>query len=195
MKHTSKRQLAHLFDVSRCIGCQACIVACAQTNYPEMMGRGNAGWHSVASNIRKITLEDVPRPYQLLIQCQQCSDAPCIAACPFGANYRDEDTGLVKIDPRKCIGCNYCITACPYDIRWSHPDNGLPMKCLGKGCEELIEDGLPPACVAACPVEARMFGDVKDSNSPISKKIRTSRTLRLMEYKGTNPNFFVVVSK
>ncbi len=191
----TKRQLAHLFDATQCVGCQACIVACAQTNYPEMMERGNKGWHFLAANIRKITMEQAPRPVQLLIQCQQCENAPCIAACPFGANYRDEDTGLVKIDPRKCIGCNYCITACPYDIRWSHPDSGLPMKCMGAGCEELIEKGLDPACVAACPAGARLFGDINDPSSAIARKIRTSRTARLLEHKGTKPNFYVVVSK
>ncbi|MCD8340408.1 MAG: 4Fe-4S binding protein [Burkholderiales bacterium] len=195
MTITSKKQLAHLFDITKCIGCQACMVACAQTNYPEMMGRVNKGWNTIATNIRKVTMELDVRPFQLLVQCQQCSNPPCVEACPFEANYKDVETGLIKVDPRKCIGCNFCITACPYDIRWSHPDNGLPMKCLGEGCEDLIKHGRQPACVSACPVEARLFGDVKDPHSEISRKIRSSRTVRLLEHKGTDPNFFVVVAK
>ena len=46
--------------------------------------------------------------------------------CPFGANYYDEN-GLVRNDPKRCIGCNYCIASCPYDARWSHPITGLQM--------------------------------------------------------------------
>ncbi len=195
MSQKPKRQLAHLFDATQCVGCQACIVACAQTNYPEMMERENTAWNYLASNIRKITMETARRPVQLLIQCQQCDNAPCIKTCPFGANYRDPETGLVRIDERKCVGCNYCIASCPYDIRWSHPDNGLPMKCMGDACLELVRQGRQPACVSACPANARLFGDVLDKTSAISRKIDTNRTVRLMEHKGTRPNFFVVVSK
>lgn len=105
-----------------------------------------------ASNIRKVQSE-VRRPVTLLVQCQQCSDAPCVRTCPFGANYYDEN-GLVRTDPNKCVGCNYCIASCPYDARWSHPDSGLPMKCIGEGCMKLIENGEQPACVKACPAGA-----------------------------------------
>lgn len=66
------KKLAHLFDVTQCIGCSACIVACAETNYPEMMERTNEGWNWLAANIRKVTLERARHPVQLLVQCQQC---------------------------------------------------------------------------------------------------------------------------
>ena len=94
-----------------------------------------------------------------------------------------------------CVGCNYCIASCPYDARWSHPITGLPMKCISPGCMEMINEGKQPACVQACPAEARLFGDILDPQSEISKKIASSRTELLMPNKGTKPNFFVVVSK
>ena len=153
------------------------------------------GWDWLPSNIRKVTVERAKRPVQILVQCQQCEDAPCVSTCPFGANFHDPETGMVKTDPSRCVGCNYCIASCPYDVRWSHPKTGLPMKCLGKGCEELVKAGLDPACVSACPASARMFGDVNDPESPISRKIASSRTEKLMPHKGTKPNFFVVVQK
>ncbi len=189
------KKLAHLFDVTQCIGCSACIVACAETNYPEMMERTNEGWNWLAANIRKVTLDRARRPVQLLIQCQQCDDAPCVVTCPFGANFHDPETGQVKTDPGRCIGCSYCVASCPYDCRWTHPDSGLPMKCMGKGCEALVRAGQSPACVAVCPAQARMFGDVNDPQSEISRKIATSRTEKLLPHKGTKPNFFVVVAK
>ena len=195
MSKQTKKQLAHLFDATQCIGCQACIVACAQTNYPEMLERENKGWNFLAANIRPVRFETLARPVQLLVQCQHCEDAPCITTCPFGANYRDPETGLVKIEPRRCVGCNYCIASCPYDVRWSHPDSGLPMKCMGEECEKLVAEGKSPACVAACPVDARLFGDVRDPESAISRRVATTRTQKLLEHKGTKPNYFVVVAK
>lgn len=190
-----KKQLAHLFDATQCISCSACILACAQTNYPDLLFGENAAWGSLPSNIRRVTVERARRPVQVLVQCQQCADAPCIKVCPFGANVRDPETGLVKTDPSRCVGCGYCVTACPYDVRWMHPKTGLPTKCMGEGCEALVKAGQQPACVAACPVSARLFGDVNDPESAISRKLASSRSETLLPHKGTKPNFFVVVQK
>ena len=188
-----KKQLANLFDATQCISCGACILACSQTNFPEMHNQSIPGRNWPASNIRIFRSEE-RRPVNLLVQCQQCENAPCVKTCPFGANYYDEN-GLVRNDPDKCVGCNYCIASCPYDARWSHPIAGLPMKCISPGCMEMINEGKQPACVQACPAEARLFGDILDPQSEISKKIASSRTELLMPNKGTKPNFFVVVSK
>lgn len=190
-----KKKLAHLFDATQCVGCSACIVACCETNYSDMMDEENHAWGWIPSNIRKVTLDRARRPVQILVQCQQCDDAPCVHSCPFGANYYDHETGQVKTDPDRCVGCSFCIASCPYDVRWTHPKTGLPVKCMGHGCEELVRQGKDPACVAACPVDARMFGDVNDPESPISHRISKSRTETLMPEKGTKPNFFVVVQK
>ena len=194
MTEKRTKQLAHLFDATRCIGCTACIVACNETNYPEMFGRDIPGRNWLASNIRRYTAELDRRPHQLLVQCQQCSDAPCVKTCPLGANYHDEN-GLVRNDPERCIGCNYCVVSCPYDARWSNPVTGLPSKCLGEGCLQLIKEGKSPACVAVCPTQARLFGDTLDPESAIYKKLHTARTTKLMEHRGTKPNFFVVVQQ
>ena len=111
------KKLAHLFDATQCVGCSACIVACAQTNYPDMLNDENSGWKSLPSNIRVVRLETLRRPQQILVQCQQCDDAPCIGVCPFGANYHDPLTGQVKTDPDRCVGCGYCPTTCAGFIR------------------------------------------------------------------------------
>ena len=188
-----KKQLAHLFDATQCINCGACSVACAQTNYPELINEFNPGWNTIYCNIRQVKVEK-KRPLQILVQCQQCSDAPCVDTCPFGANYYDENR-MVRNDPNKCIGCNYCIASCPYNARWTHPVTGLPSKCMGKGCLDLIAQGQQPACVTACPADARLFGDTTDPESAISRRLAKNKTAKLLEQRGTKPNFYVVVSK
>lgn len=188
-----KKQLAHLFDATQCINCGACSVACTQTNYPELINEFNPGWNTIYCNIRQVKVEK-KRPLQILVQCQQCSDAPCVDTCPFGANYYDEN-GMVRNDPNKCIGCNYCIASCPYNARWTHPVTGLPSKCMGKGCLDLIAQGQQPACVTACPADARLFGDTTDPESAISRRLAKNKTAKLLEQRGTKPNFYVVVSK
>ncbi len=93
------KKLAHLLDVTQCVGCSACIVACAQTNYPDMLNAENTGWESLPANIRRVSAELARRPVELLVQCQQCENAPCITVCPFGATSHDPETGQVKTDP------------------------------------------------------------------------------------------------
>lgn len=160
-----KKQLAHLFNATRCIGCTACMNACAQTNYGDVMASGKPIHGRVMpGNIQKIVMDGNRRPFQIMSQCQQCTDAPCIKACP-------------------------------YDARWSNPLTGLPEKCMGEGCQKLVAEGKDPACVAACPTNARVFGDILDPESAISREIASSRTVKLLEEKGTLPNFFVEVAK
>jgi protein NrfC len=193
MKVQAKKRLAHLFDTTKCFGCGACTVACTQTNAADLMLHEDKGWQAMPSNIRRVELNHLDKPALLLVQCQHCSNAPCVKTCPFGAMYNDEATGLVKLDEKRCIGCSYCVAACPYNVRWKHPVKGLPMKCMGKACEEKVAAGELPSCVSVCPVDARAFGDINDPSSTISRRVRTSRTMRLLEAKGTEPNFFVVV--
>ncbi|MGB9623079.1 MAG: 4Fe-4S dicluster domain-containing protein, partial [Candidatus Bathyarchaeia archaeon] len=146
------------------------------------------------TNIRWITFDLDLKPYILLLQCQHCEDAPCVHVCPTGASYVDKD-GLVKINPNLCIGCKYCMTACPYGARWLHPSTGLPAKCMGEECQDRLAHGLMPVCVTVCPAGARAFGDLDDPSSEINKRLAKSRVVRLLEYKGTKPKFFVVVGR
>ncbi|MDO5532845.1 4Fe-4S dicluster domain-containing protein [Sutterella sp.] len=187
-------QFAHLWDGSRCIRCSACIVACAQTNFPELLNTENAGWETLPANTRWETLfEDGPDAPKILVQCQECGEAACIAACPYRCNYRDEKTGLVKIDPTACVGCGLCVTMCPYDLRWMHPVTRRPVKCMGEGCEKRLAAGLEPACVAICSTGARAFGNSADPASDFSERLRRSGAERLLPEEGTEPNFYVVM--
>lgn len=186
------RRLAHIWNDANCTACGACILACTATNNPEMMYREEKGWKTVTSNIRQIEgVTPQGRPTMTLNQCQHCDNAPCVNTCPFGAVYFD-DNGLVRLDPRMCAGCKYCVTSCPYNVRWIHPDNGLPMKCMGPGCLDLVDAGQQPACVQACPANARDFGDLNDPSSSVAQTLRTKRSRRLLPNSGAQPKYFIV---
>jgi Fe-S-cluster-containing dehydrogenase component len=106
--------------------------------------------------------------YFLPAVCQQCENPECVKVCPTGASYKSED-GMVLIDREKCIGCQYCMMACPYGVRSFNKEKKVVEKCTL--CDHLQAIGEKPACVKACPASARLFGDLDDPNSDVSKAL------------------------
>jgi Fe-S-cluster-containing dehydrogenase component len=147
--------------------------------------------------------------FYMPVQCQQCEDPPCVKVCPTQATWKEPD-GITVVDYNWCIGCRYCMAACPYGARrfnWAKPD--LPAKDLNpemhylgnrpryKGvvekctfCIQRIRAGKYPACVEACPVGARKFGNLLDPKSEIRYCIENKRVFRLKEDLNTNPKFY-----
>ncbi|MGC9076639.1 MAG: 4Fe-4S dicluster domain-containing protein [Conexivisphaera sp.] len=190
-------RLGFLWDMTLCVSCGACVTACSAANYPDERWMENRSWDWLTSNIL-LTYYDKPptgRAYSLITSCQQCENPPCVGVCPTGASYIDKDTGLVLIDYDKCIGCRYCMAACPYGMRWLDQIHGWPNKCPGPDSQERISNGQNPACVEVCPTGARLFGDLDDPNSEISIRLKESTAVRLLEDKGTEPKYFVVVGR
>ena len=99
-------------------------------------------------------------------RCNQCENAPCVAACPTAAMYRRDD-GIVDFDKSSCIGCKACIAACPYDAIFIIPDDHSAEKC--NFCAHRVDIGLEPACVVVCPTEALIVGDMNDPLSEVSR--------------------------
>jgi molybdopterin-containing oxidoreductase family iron-sulfur binding subunit len=139
----------------------------------------------------------------LPVACQHCENAACQRVCPTGATYKD-DKGRVEIDYDKCIGCRMCMAACPYNARefnWSEPvrsaggnygeagvavrPRGVVEKCTL--CKERTDRGDLPMCVRCCPARARIYGDLDDESSEISKTIREKHAYVLLEEQGTRP--------
>jgi molybdopterin-containing oxidoreductase family iron-sulfur binding subunit len=143
------------------------------------------------------------------VQCQQCEDPACVRACPVRATYRDPN-GIVVIDYNWCIGCRMCQLACPYWARrfnWSEPvlpneDMNPKTHYLGNRprmvgvmekctfCLQRVREGRYPACVEACPVGARKFGNLLDPESEVRKVLATKKVFRFKEDFGTEPKFF-----
>ncbi len=97
--------------------------------------------------------------YNLSIACNHCVHPKCAGVCPTDAFVQRED-GIVYIDESKCIGCGYCNWACPYAVPQYNPALGHMTKC--NFCMDNLDAGLPPACVAACPLRVLDFVTIDD---------------------------------
>ena len=116
-----------------------------------------------------------------------------------GATYKRPD-GMTLDDMSLCIGCYKCIDACPYGARYIHPHIKLIRpdreKDFGVGkcnfCQHRVDKGLEPACVRNCVGKARIFGDLNDPNSEVSKLIKNNPTKVLKPDEKTEPNIYYI---
>lgn len=138
-------------NLETCVGCHACVIACANENglEPARFWR-----HIVTHNPSR--QPDLP-VYHLSLACNHCLDAPCMDGCPAIAIERHPTTGAVLIDDSKCIGCQYCSWVCPYDAPKFNDAAGVMTKCTL--CNHRLLEGLQPACTSMCPTGALAFGD------------------------------------
>jgi Fe-S-cluster-containing dehydrogenase component len=170
-----------VIDQTRCIGCHACTTACKSENdVPLGVTRTYVKYVDVG------VFPQVRRAFQVT-RCNQCEDAPCVAACPTTAMFRRED-GIVDFDKAACIGCKACIAACPYDAIFINPEDHSAEKC--NFCAQRLDVGLEPACVVVCPVEAILVGDLADPTSRVAQIVqREPVTVRRPE-KETRPKLY-----
>jgi formate dehydrogenase iron-sulfur subunit len=134
------------FNVTKCIGCRSCEVACNEQN-------GNAAdilWRRVGE-IEGGVYPNTRRHY-LSMGCNHCLDADCVKGCPVDAYTKDPLTGIVLHSADACIGCQYCVWNCPYSVPQFNAARGVVGKC--DMCHGRLTDGLEPACVNACPESA-----------------------------------------
>jgi len=192
-----------VIDLKKCIGCEACAVACKMENATPP----SISWCHVLREERG-SFPHV-RVFNLPVACNHCAEAPCEKTCPTGATYRNRD-GIVLIESSKCIGCRTCMTACPYNARYlmkdevsyfspeplnpyeimgySQHERGTVQKCTF--CAHRLEEGMKPACVELCPAEARYFGDLDDPESDVSKMVKERHVYQLLQEKGTDPHVY-----
>ncbi|RPI76235.1 MAG: hypothetical protein EHM45_13550 [Desulfobacteraceae bacterium] len=142
---------AFFFDLNRCTGCGACIIACTIEN----SRRQTLNWRQVYT-FNESHLPAVPL-FNLSLGCNHCATPACVRACPALAIGKDPNTGAVIINPKHCLGCKYCTWACPYDAPRFNPAMGVSEKC--DFCHERLKNEEVPACVSICPTHALQLGD------------------------------------
>ncbi|MBT3305007.1 MAG: 4Fe-4S dicluster domain-containing protein [Alphaproteobacteria bacterium] len=181
-----KRRYGMVIDVRKCIGCHACTVAC-KSEFDVPLGV-NRTW---VEYVEKGEYPNVGRSF-LPRLCNHCSEPPCVTVCPTNATYKREQDGIVVVDNGLCIGCKYCIHACPYDARFLNPVTNVADKC--DFCIHRVSQGLAPSCVNTCVGGARVFGDLADPDSNISKLIAKNRVTVLRREMGTQPNVYYIAA-
>jgi len=139
----SERQF--YIDPSRCIGCNACVAACAECDT-----------HAGSSMIHLVTIERAESVQTTPVICMHCDEPACAAVCPADAIKRTPD-GVVQssLKPR-CIGCTNCVYACPFGVPKYDAEIDQMMKC--DMCYDRTSVGLRPMCATVCPSGALFFG-------------------------------------
>jgi Fe-S-cluster-containing dehydrogenase component len=201
-------KLGLAIDLDTCVGCHACAVACKEWNGASLMAGGapdydpqgavpSGVWfnrirhYEVVDDGARGGCESATRTVNVPMSCMHCEDADCVKVCPTGASYKRASDGIVLVDPDRCIGCNYCSWACPYGARELDEVAGVMRKCT-LCVDRIYDQALPeaerqPACVLACPTQARHFGDFDDPNSRVSRLSAERGSVSLMDSLGYKP--------
>ena len=138
-------------DQKKCIGCQACMVACKSRQalppgpFPCTVVTVGPKWVS-----------DLPRIAFTFMPCFHCEKPWCAAACPTGAMQQRGEDGIVSVDAELCVGCKACMSACPWGAPQWNPETRKVAKC--DLCRDRVEAGEKPACVTVCPTNCLHFG-------------------------------------
>ncbi len=176
-------QKGFLFDLNKCTGCGACQIACSLENEVPLPQK----WRQVET-FNSIQWPDLPF-HHLSISCNHCVEAPCMKYCPALAISKNEMTGAVLIDDKKCIGCGYCSWVCPYDAPEYNQSTGIMKKCTF--CQHRLEENLSPACVTLCPTTALQIENFEYEDQALKVNGFTSTdikpALRLIELKQRGP--------
>lgn len=204
-------------DLNKCIGCYYCVRACQAVNN---VADPNMRWNIVFPE-----MNDEGTEFFMNRPCQHCADAPCVRVCPVGATWIRPDGIVAMdydrcIGCRYCqVACPYDVRRFNWDVpsadnmfqpEWGSPEvdlrpRGVVEKCtfcvhridraVELGLKPGVDKAVTPACVAICPVSARVFGDIKDSESPVSKFLAENDTFRIREDWGTNPRVHYVAPR
>ncbi|MGI5840199.1 MAG: 4Fe-4S dicluster domain-containing protein [bacterium] len=147
-------QYGFFVDLTRCVGCRTCAVACRDWH--------SGGTESARREVKTFETGRFPAVTvcHLPLACCHCADPACRKVCPAGVFTKRQKDGAVIIDSAKCLGCRRCLAACPYGAPKYDPATSRITKC--DMCAARLDAGSPPVCVEACPLRALAFGPLAE---------------------------------
>jgi len=164
-------EVVKLIDISKCIGCKACQVACMEWNdLRDTVGKNRGVYDNPAdlsdqswTVMRFAEVEPTPGRLEWLIRkdgCMHCADPGCLKSCPAPGAIIQYSNGIVDFHEEACVGCGYCIIGCPFNIPRLSRKDGKAYKCTL--CSDRVAVNLEPACAKTCPTGAIIFGSKED---------------------------------
>jgi len=185
-------EVAKLIDVSKCIGCKACQVACSEWNELRDDVGSNHGTYDNPIDLtaeswtvmRFTEHEKADGDLEWLIRkdgCMHCADPGCLKACPSPGAIVQYANGIVDFNQDKCIGCGYCVTGCPFNVPRISQEDKKAYKCTL--CSDRVAVGKEPACVKTCPTSAIVFGSKADMQRHAEERIEDLKS-RGFEHAG-----------
>ncbi len=159
---------AVLVDITKCVGCGSCAVACKMWNDLEyrqdspIMGKESKLDAENWTNVKMVEIEKGPEKETVWRfvknQCLHCEEPACASAC-FSKAFQKSKDGPVVYNPTLCVGCRYCMLACPFDVPKYEWSKVIPLVRKCQMCPDRIRDGNSPACTEVCPTGALTFGE------------------------------------
>lgn len=177
-------EVAKLIDVTSCIGCKACQVACMQWNdlrdtvgdtigtYDNPRDLTPESWTVMRFSEVEMPTKDEGMRLEWLIRkdgCMHCDEPGCLKACPAPGAIVKYENGIVDFISENCIGCGNCVIGCPFDVPRISKKDDKAYKC--SLCSDRVGVGLEPACVKACPTGAIRFGSKEDMHHFAAERV------------------------
>lgn len=201
-----EHKYAYVIDINKCIGCGNCVRACSrENNVPADHFRTWVERYVVRADgvyvdspkgaiegfgkLNKRFRDNIKLSRTVPKMCNHCHNPPCVQVCPVGATFKSPE-GFVLVDRDYCMACGYCVQACPYAARFINPVEHKSDKCTW--CYHRVKKGLLPACVTVCPQKARLFGDLNDVESEVSKIFEADQWMVLKPEMHTDPTCFYI---
>jgi len=170
---------AVLVDITKCVGCGSCGVACKMWNDLEyrqespILGKDSKLDAENWTNIKLVETETGAEKKSVWRfvknQCLHCEEPACASAC-FSKALQKTKSGPVVYHANLCVGCRYCMIACPFDVPKYEWGKVIPRIRKCQMCPGRIKEGNSPACTEVCPTNALTFGEHKD----VLKQARTT---------------------
>jgi len=172
-------EVAKLIDVTTCIGCKACQVACMEWNDLRDEVGSCAGVYDNPADLsakswtvmRYAEVEEKGKLEWLIRKdgCMHCADPGCLKACPAPGAIIQYANGIVDFHQENCIGCGYCVTGCPFNVPRLAKEDSKAYKC--SLCSDRVAVGQAPACAKVCPTGAIQFGSKEQMKDVAAKRL------------------------